>query len=57
MPCMFACHAFSGGGGARVGTAGRDLVVRGGGGEVEGWVERIITRRIGCGRKRIKRGK
>jgi hypothetical protein len=32
-------------------------VVRGGGGEVEEWMERIIARRIVCGRRRIKRGK
>jgi hypothetical protein len=59
MPCMFACHAieFSGGGGAWVGAvAGWDLVV-GDGGEVEGWVERIIAMRIVCGRRKIKRGK
>jgi hypothetical protein len=48
---------FSGVGGAWVGAAaGLDLVV-GDVREVEGWVERIIARRIVCGRRRIKRGK
>jgi hypothetical protein len=58
---MFACHAIEfsgGGGGAWVGAAvaGWDLVV-GDGGEVERCVERIIARRIVCGRRRIKQGK
>jgi hypothetical protein len=57
MPCMFVYRAteFSGGG-AWVGAAGCwESVAVGGWGEMEGWVERIMARRIGM--RRIKRGK
>jgi hypothetical protein len=57
MPCMFDCHAIEfSGGGAWVGCW-ESAVVVGGWGEVEGWVERIMARRIVCGIRRIKRGK
>jgi hypothetical protein len=48
------------GGGAWVGCGGgweAVVVVIGGWGEVEGWVDRIVARRIVCGIRRTKRGK
>jgi hypothetical protein len=59
------CVCVGEGGGAWVGCGGgweeeeeeEEVVVVGGWGEVEGWVDRIMARRIVCGIRRIKRGK